>query len=137
MDRFLQDCLNNNGRSAAVAETIDRPALVNQEATEPVKVNWIGRARRREYFPVFIVCNAALRTLYQVKEPDSVTVILSVVIGMVLIVEHVRRLHDIGKSGWWILSFLIPFMWIITWRKGQSGPNEYGPDPRVPRGGQK
>ena len=47
----------------------------------------------------------------------------------------VRRLHDIGKSGWWILVGIIPilgFIWLVIYmvRDGNLGPNEYGPDPK-------
>lgn len=43
-----------------------------------------------------------------------------------------RRLHDIGKSGWWQLIWLIPLIgWIILiiWfaKKSDDGPNDYGP----------
>lgn len=46
----------------------------------------------------------------------------------------VRRLHDIGKSGWWLLISFIPVVgWIIllVWdcTKGTEGGNEYGADP--------
>lgn len=46
-----------------------------------------------------------------------------------------RRLHDIGRSGWWQLIGLIPIVgWIlvIVWwaTDGERGPNRYGPDPR-------
>ena len=46
----------------------------------------------------------------------------------------VRRLHDVGKSGWWILLILIPLIgaivlliWMIG--KGTEGENKYGADP--------
>ena len=66
-----------------------------------------------------------------------------------------RRLHDIGKSGWWlilplgglILGFLLwsqlgvlglvlfpaSIVLLIVWlaKKGDEGPNKYGPDPRM------
>ena len=46
-----------------------------------------------------------------------------------------RRLHDINKSGWWLLLwFAILNGWIvlIVWaiKGGDTGPNKYGPDPR-------
>lgn len=136
MDKFLQDRLNNNGRSASTTEAVDSAASINQTPTEPVKAHWLGRARRWEYLPIAIVCNVILHTLSQVKEPNPGIAILSVIIGIVFIIESIRRLHDLGKSGWWIFLFLIPFVWLMTWCKGQSGPNEYGPDPRAPKGGQ-
>lgn len=45
----------------------------------------------------------------------------------------VRRLHDMGRSGWWLLIALIPLVGIIlliVWfcQPGQDGTNKYGPD---------
>ena len=48
---------------------------------------------------------------------------------------QVKRWHDRGKSGWWVLIALIPLVgpiWAIIetgFLPGTSGPNEYGPDP--------
>jgi uncharacterized membrane protein YhaH (DUF805 family) len=44
----------------------------------------------------------------------------------------VRRLHDIGKSGWWLLITLIPLAGVIifiVWlcQKSDTGDNAYGP----------
>jgi uncharacterized membrane protein YhaH (DUF805 family) len=46
-----------------------------------------------------------------------------------------RRLHDLDKSGWLLLIGLIPFFgWLYLLfqfaQPGQSGPNQYGPDPK-------
>src|SRR5690606_16152228 len=45
----------------------------------------------------------------------------------------VRRLHDVGKSGWFYFIFLIPvvggiWLLVLMCTEGDSGPNEYGPD---------
>ena len=47
-----------------------------------------------------------------------------------------RRLHDINRSGWWLLLlFAIIIGWIVLIRwliwRGDNGPNKYGPDPRT------
>jgi len=46
----------------------------------------------------------------------------------------VRRLHDTGKSGWYVFILLIPFggiwMLILLFTDSQMGPNEYGPNPK-------
>ena len=46
-----------------------------------------------------------------------------------------RRLHDINRTGWWLLLvFVLVIGWIvlIVWaiKRGDKGPNKYGPDPR-------
>ena len=48
-----------------------------------------------------------------------------------------RRLHDINKSAWWLLTWLsflliIPVIVLLVWaaRQGDNGTNRYGPDPR-------
>ena len=47
----------------------------------------------------------------------------------------VRRLHDVGKSGWFLLIALIPLLgaiWllILMCTDGQPGDNKYGPNPK-------
>ena len=48
-----------------------------------------------------------------------------------------RRLHDVGRSGWWMLigltgiGFFFPLLyWYV--KKGDEGANEYGSDPFNP-----
>lgn len=46
----------------------------------------------------------------------------------------VKRAHDLGHSGWWLLLSIIPFynLWMIiklAFFVGLSGANAYGPDP--------
>jgi uncharacterized membrane protein YhaH (DUF805 family) len=48
----------------------------------------------------------------------------------------VRRLHDTGRTGWWILINLIPFLGTIILLifmvlDSQPGTNRYGPNPKV------
>ncbi len=47
----------------------------------------------------------------------------------------VKRLHDRGRSAWWLLTALIPIigaLWLIAelfFRRGAPGENQYGADP--------
>ena len=46
-----------------------------------------------------------------------------------------RRMHDTGRSGWWWLIALIPFVgWIVLLifccLDSQPGANQYGPNPK-------
>jgi uncharacterized membrane protein YhaH (DUF805 family) len=48
----------------------------------------------------------------------------------------VRRLHDIGQSGWTMLVAFIPFLGAITLLimflvDGETGDNKYGPNPKL------
>jgi len=42
----------------------------------------------------------------------------------------VRRMHDVGKSGWFILIPIYNFILAVT--NGEEKDNEYGPDPKNP-----
>ena len=47
----------------------------------------------------------------------------------------VRRLHDTGRSGWWLLVVLVPLVgWLIVLyfmvQPGETAENRYGPDPK-------
>ena len=39
----------------------------------------------------------------------------------------VRRLHDAGWSGWWLLTILPPIVFVFL--RGDEGSNGFGPDP--------
>ena len=107
-------------------------------------ITFAGRAQRSEYwwFILFILIGSAVAAAF-----DTVTgsmnftygtgiigAIFSLVIFLPCWAVEVRRLHDVGKSGWWLLIILIPLIgsiilliWLI--RKGTEGDNQYGPDP--------
>jgi uncharacterized membrane protein YhaH (DUF805 family) len=66
--------------------------------------------------------------------------ILGIVFSLAMLVPGiavtVRRLHDTGRSGWWILISLIPFLgWIVLLvfmvLDSHPGDNEYGPNPKA------
>jgi uncharacterized membrane protein YhaH (DUF805 family) len=47
----------------------------------------------------------------------------------------VRRLHDTGRSGWWLLISLVPIIGIIVLivflvQDSQNGTNQYGENPK-------
>lgn len=65
--------------------------------------------------------------------------ILQMIFGLALFLPSlsigVRRLHDIGKSGWWLLLSFIPIIGVLVllfWfiQDSQPGSNEYGPNPK-------
>lgn len=77
---------------------------------------------------------AALLLEVDMAVPIILGAVLSIAAGISNIMLTIRRLHDIGKSGWWILLFFVPLVNVIFYlyvylKKGTDGPNEYGPDP--------
>jgi uncharacterized membrane protein YhaH (DUF805 family) len=63
------------------------------------------------------------------------TYVYSLAIFIPSLAVCVRRLHDIGRSGWWYLIGLIPVIgWIllIVWfcTDSQPGANKWGPNPK-------
>jgi len=104
-----------------------------------------GRARRKEYwmFVLFNIIFAFVAVLLDnafgtAMEDTSYGLIYSLYMLAVLIPSlavSVRRLHDVGKSGWFILISLIPLIgtiWLLVLMvtDGQSGKNSYGANPK-------
>lgn len=108
--------------------------------TKVVKENYAnfnGRARRSEYW-WFVLANAVVNIIASVLDNLIGITIFTYIVGLALLVPGiavaVRRLHDIGKSGWlYLLAFtcvgIIP---LIIWfaKDGDPQPNEYGPSPK-------
>lgn len=62
--------------------------------------------------------------------------IVIIIFTLVFISANCRRLHDIGKSGWWQLIFIIPIVGFIFWliwmtKPSENQNNKYGYMPRV------
>ena len=101
--------------------------------------NLNGRARRTEYWMYFLVY-VGIVIVASVLD----ALLNSQLIGGLVALAHlvptitvgVRRLHDIGRSGWWLLIALLPFIgWLIAlyWavKEGEPHDNAYGPDPKA------
>ena len=94
--------------------------------------NFNGRARRKEYwmFYLFYMIFFIGTTIIDVITglfPILYTIFLLGILVPTIAVA-VRRMHDTGKSGWFIL---IPFYGLIlTFIEGDAGENEYGADPK-------
>lgn len=61
-------------------------------------------------------------------------IIMLIPILIVSISTYVKRLHDMDKSGWWVLIGYVPpilggivLLFWIGLAKGTDGPNQYGP----------
>lgn len=87
-----------------------------------------GRARRSEYWWW------VLFTLLWSWIP-ILNLILCLIFFLPSLAVAIRRLHDTGRSGWWILISLIPLIGFIVLlifycTDSQIGTNQYGPSPK-------
>ena len=92
-----------------------------------------GRSRRSEYWWTSAVVGMAESILTNAFEGSAA--LLSVVSMLLLLAVQVRRLHDIGKSGWWLLVNLIPvvgqiWLFVLLVRDSTPGENAYGANPK-------
>ncbi|WP_227396005.1 DUF805 domain-containing protein [Jeotgalibacillus aurantiacus] len=101
-------------------------------------VTFSGRARRKEFW-MFNLINFLIVLALSVVElvleiPAFLSGIYSLAIILPSLAVTVRRLHDIGKSGWWILISLVPLVGaiiLLVFECLDSVPdNQYGPNPK-------
>ena len=90
-----------------------------------------GKSSRKEFW-LFVLCNfliaIAVSMLGSLINP-LVGAAISLLLGLALFIPtlalYVRRMHDIGKSGWWILISMVPLVgaiWflVLLCKKGES-----------------
>ena len=95
--------------------------------------NFDGRARRREFW-LFTLLSAIIGygLLFILTLISPKIALLSSVYNLAVLIPSiavgVRRMHDVGKSGWYLL---IPiYSLILACTEGEKGPNQYGADPK-------
>jgi uncharacterized membrane protein YhaH (DUF805 family) len=102
-------------------------------------IGFQGRARRKEYWMFFLFNFLITLLLSFIEVMMGLGGILSGIYGLFVLLPsiavNVRRLHDIGKTGWWMLLSFIPVIGLIVLLvfavlDSQPGENKYGPNPK-------
>jgi len=111
--------------------------------------NFGGRARRKEFWMYYLFQILLILPFYVLafafmqSGNETLGIVFMALYGLValalfipFLAVAVRRLHDVGRSGWYYLIALIPLVgsiillvWFAT--EGDVGDNEYGPDPKA------
>ncbi|WP_010198504.1 DUF805 domain-containing protein [Bacillus sp. m3-13] len=108
--------------------------------------NFSGRAGRKEYWIFTLVHSVIFWVIpmfiaYFFQDSEIIVGIFGLfylifILGTIIpvISINVRRLHDIGKSGWWYLIILIPIvggiiLFVFACIESEHD-NKYGPNPR-------
>lgn len=104
-----------------------------------------GRARRREYWffvlfyilisVVLAVVDRMLGTYDETYGMGALGALFCLGLLIPSIAVGARRLHDTGRSGWWLLVGFIPLIGVIVLLvffvlDSQPGTNAYGPNPK-------
>ena len=103
-----------------------------------------GRSRRKEYW-YFVLFNlivslvlSAIDALLGTFSSSNVG-LLGGIYGLAVLIPSiavsVRRLHDIDRTGWWVLIGLVPVIGTIVLlvfavSDGTPGSNRFGPNPK-------
>ena len=131
---------NSSGRPAHIMSFTDavQNVVMNNYA------NWDGRASRSEYW-WFNLFNLIINIVTDVIDSSLGMGMIAYGVGyagfialLALLLPSigvsVRRLHDLGKSGWWLLIAIIPIVnfigifviLVFTLMEGEKQPNQYG-----------
>ena len=109
-------------------------------------VDFSGRARRSEYWYfalfniIFLIVALVLDNVLGTTVPPMPYGVFYIIYGLIVLLPGlavlVRRLHDVGKSGAYILLAFIPLIgaiWLLVlcFTEGTTGKNEYGEDPKA------
>lgn len=105
-----------------------------------------GRARRAEYWYFFLfnilvsIALAVVDGLTGTLSPELGIGLLGGIYALAVLIPGiavaVRRLHDTGRTGWWVLIGLIPLIGAIVLivflaMDSTPGSNQYGPNPKT------
>jgi len=110
-------------------------------------VDFSGRAVRSEYWywvlavvlgslVLGVVDSVMFASMAGPGGVQPLSLIYSLAVFLPSLAVAVRRLHDVGRSGWWYLIVFVPLIGLLVllyWfvQPGSDGANEYGPPPQV------
>lgn len=123
-----------------MATVIAMEPLVNayKNAVQGNYANFSGRLSVGGYWWFFLANIIVSIVLYVLSQVSGIFVLLYFIYSLALIIPGlaaaIRRLHDTGKSGWFILLGLIPIVGVIILivflaSSGEPNQNAYGPPP--------
>jgi uncharacterized membrane protein YhaH (DUF805 family) len=103
-------------------------------------VGFQGRARRKEYW-MFALFNLIIGLVLGFVEgmlnlSQVLSTIYTIAVFLPSLAVGVRRLHDTGRSGLWLLISFIPLIGLIVLlvffcEDSKENENQYGPNPKL------
>lgn len=94
--------------------------------------NYSGRIRRKAYwyyFLFYLIFNILFTIFDDIISADGVLISIYTIAAIFPnISTGIRRMHDTGRSGWWILLPIVNLIFFMQDSKVET--NEYGPSPK-------
>lgn len=147
-DRFLEDKMQKQrenaekvtAESSRRSETVVAGTPVTQICTKTAWYSVKGRLNRLSYFLrimiLFPVALVGLGIMELSNEIPGILLGLAIIIYVSItgVFQEIKRLHDVGMSGWFCLIGMIPivnaiFGLYVLFFPGDSGTNQYGDRP--------
>lgn len=106
-------------------------------------VDFKGRARRQEYWMFSLISTIISVSLMLIDQfifglnDYGIQTVYALAVFLPGLAVTVRRLHDVGKSGWFFFIAFIPLVgaiWLLVLfcTDGEEGENKWGPNPKNP-----
>jgi len=89
--------------------------------------NFKSRASRPEYWYLLLSLNIFVVLFTRISPDSGLGTIVYLVYIVPLTAAAVRRMHDTGHSGWWILFPIVNLVFLCT--QSDASLNSYGPPP--------
>jgi len=99
-------------------------------------ITFTGRSRRKEFWFFWLINMVISAILSRIPAVGMiVSGLYSLAICLPSLAVAIRRMHDIGKSGWWICINLIPLVgtiWyiVLAAKDSDAGSNQWGDYPK-------
>lgn len=149
IDETMQFC-SKCGSNVSDTNNVDNSQIKNNdfilqkqredETLQQKFFSYSGRLNRKPYFIRQFAINLMAIIIYAIlvsldeNTGELLGGIVSSIAGISCLLLGIRRLHDLDKSGWYILIMCIPIINIVfglylLFAKGTEGDNKYGNDP--------
>ena len=93
-----------------------------------------GRMRRKNYLVVYFSALALIVVIGLLERATGMRLsVLTFIVVAAVVPSSIRRLHDIGYSGWLVIGVIaIPFISLLLLvAPGEPGSNAYGINPKT------
>lgn len=127
---------NAEGDSGNVMESQQPQPINNSKGMFRRLFTWKGRIRRTEFcisYILFIIYYFVMQIYISMQDPYDIgwgSFIFMLFASSIMIFQKIKRSHDMGHSGWFVLIPVFDPIWLM-FAEGDDDVNEYGTNPKI------